>query len=422
MARKPNLNLSIFSENKNTSDIPDIRSTVLETVNRLDNAESASVDEPRTLKRINIKRLRSSRLNDYPIEKIEELENLLLSYGLLESLSVNYKEEEDVYEIESGDRRFHALKNIFSRYESGNDIDPQYEELRELYEKNLRNLYVSGIPCMVENRDLDDSSVRSRIIIHNETSRPFDPLRTAKNLSELAQYYKEENRSLPRSARSNVNERIARELNGRYSVREIIRLKNFDKLIEPLKNAAIENNISIIELSKYHTLSVQEQEVLVHYIEGCEKSGKGVLELPGIEELRSTINETYTEIENENVPPFAPSPSAVIKTAGEEEGDTKSEGLTESKEQKALSSDNRLDALKTNAAQKIMESTSKKSNKIIKTVNSIKKQSSSLENAIRTYLQESDGDTEINMEILMDDINELVEQLNLIKNTLKPES
>lgn len=414
MARKPNLNLSIFSENKNTNDIPDIRSTVLETVNRLDNAEAASVNEPRTMKRINIKRLRSSSLNDYPIEKIGELENLLLSYGLLESLSVNYKEEEDVYEIESGDRRFHALKNIFSRYESGNDIDPQYEGLRELYEKNLRNLYVNGIPCMIENRDLDDASVRSRIIIHNETSRPFDPLRTAKNLSELAQYYKEENRSLPRSARSNVNERIARELNGRYSVREIIRLKNFDKLIEPLKNAAIENNISIIELSKYHTLTVQEQEVLVHYIEGCDKSGKGVIELPSIEELQNTVNETYLEIEKGSDPPLTPSP--------EEGGDAKPKGTAESQEPKTASSDNRLDALKTNAAQKIMESTSKKSNKIQKTVHSIKKQSGLLENAIRTYLQEPDGDTEINMESLMDDINELVEKLNLIKNTLKPES
>lgn len=48
---------------------------------------------------------------------------------------------------------------------------------------------------MVEKGDTDRDSVRARIIVHNESVRPFDALRTAEKINELAEIYTRQNKT-----------------------------------------------------------------------------------------------------------------------------------------------------------------------------------------------------------------------------------
>lgn len=405
-AKKPKLALNLDQITSGVS--------LTSTINSLDSSKNVSSDstraekEIRSYKRIHIDKLKSSSLNDYPIEDIEQLEYLLLLHGLLEPISVSYIEEEDRYEIESGDRRYHALSNLFNRFEnSEGDIDPAQ---MALYKKNLHSLYVDGIYCMQENGPQDTDNKRARIIIHNETARQFDPIRTSSKLAELADIYTRQNKALPATERFNVNERIAQELKGRYTVRHIIRLKNFDSLIDELKNVVVKHNMNIAEISSYHKLSPEEQLVLVEYIENCYSTGRQA-ELPTVEDIRNIITTTSAELSS---------------AQGEQES---SEILSDSifnpdDTEPAINnpeiSSNSLDELKTRAVKKIIEQKDKKEVKIKSAVDTLHKKSEQLEKILLSAITESSDsqNLEINIEEVVSDIEKIVEKLNSIKETL----
>lgn len=402
MGAKPKLELDI---DKITSGLS-IEKTMKKIEIPEDSSNSASSADIREFKRIFYKKLKSSPLNDYPIENIEEMEKLLLSYGLLEPFSVSYVEDEDVYEIESGDRRYHSLLNLFQRYEKEdiNSEDPFYI----LYMKNVHTLYLNGIYCMVENGPKDDDSKRSRIIIHNETNRPFDPIRTSSKLAELSEIYSRQNKALPFSERVNVNEKICQNLNGRYGVRQIIRYKNFDSLIDELKNVVVKYNMNISEISKYHNLTSEEQEVLAQYIEECYSAGRPV-ELPTMETIKDIVAATHNEIQDK----FSATDNDKDEIPSEVD-----EVLFEEVNQDSVSDDMAsIQDLRSQAAKKIMEGKSKKEIKIKEAVNTLQKKSQNLEKVIISYIEESD-EPQINVADVVSCIDEIVEKLNSIKSTL----
>ena len=380
--RKFNIDL-----NKITSGI-DLKDTVK---NLTESEKTSEIDRQklRTYKEISFQKLKSSPLNDYPIIAVEEMENLILAYGLLEPLNVIYVEEEDTYEIESGDRRFHALQNLYQKYEKEN-----LETDRELYESNVHLLFVKGIPCMVENSSSSEDDRRARIIIHNESNRPFDPIRTSARLAELATIYTKQNSDLPpNSKKINVNERIAQELNGRYSVRQIIRYKNFDALADDLKDVAVKYELNLSAISNYHTLNAFEQSVLAKYIDECYSAGKRI-DLPTIAEIKDIVNDTM-------------SPST--------EQESSSDTMSLDKEQES-SSDTDLNFLKNRAAKKILEHKGKKENRVKDTLADLLKKTSILEKTIVTLkgIEASDPD----LDDIISDIDEITGRLEAIKTSI----
>lgn len=412
MEKKPRLKLDM---NKLTSGL-----SIQDTMKGIeDSAPQKTADDLRIFKKIHYKKLKSSPLNDYPMENLEEMEHLLLSYGLLEPLSVNYIEDEDMYEIESGDRRFHSLLHLFECYETENAADSR---MKELYDKNVHTLYENGIYCIVENGPMDTDSKRSRIIIHNETSRPFDPIRTSSRLAELSEIYSRQNQELPASERVNVNQRISQELNGRYGIRQIIRYKNFDSLTDELKKAAVKYNMSISQISTYHNLTEEEQSVLAQYIEEYAPLGK-LKELPAPEDIKSITAETHKEIESEMANKDISLPSdALAPIENCQPPCENTEACPDTCCPSSADNSDSLQDLKIRAAKKIIENKDKKETKIKNTINGLQKKSEQFEKAVLSYitdLPESEPDTsQLDKGQVIDSIELIVEKLNSIKETL----
>ena len=161
MSTKPRMNLNMLGNELKDSAKQSLQGLGSLNPSQERNRTSIPDTAPRTFKRISYQKIKSSELNDYPIDNIEEMEQLLLQYGLLNPLNVNYIEDNDIYELESGDRRLHALQNLFQRYENIDGVEDTVEY--KLYYKNIHPLYVNGIDCMVEKGDTDRDSVRARI-------------------------------------------------------------------------------------------------------------------------------------------------------------------------------------------------------------------------------------------------------------------
>lgn len=349
---------------------------VTNTLSKIDNPQKQEISEPRTFKRISYKKLKPSPLNDYPIDDIEEMESLLLNYGLLQNFSVHYDEESDIYEIESGERRYTAMGHLFKKYENCEESIKKTHEY-QLYQQNLHGLYIQGIPCNVETLGKDNDSVKARIIIHNETDRPYDPIRTAAKIRELSDIYTRKNMQLPKSERFNVNQRIAAELNGKYSERQIIRYKNFDDLTPELKNEIINNDLPISEASKLHSLTEDEQHILTESLRKGHDEGIAIT-LPTAEEVRESIREA------------------------EEESSYNFEDTGKSK----------LEQVKNEAAQKILTSKNKRENRIKDTVQILKKKTEQLLKDIDAY--KSQNGKSPDYEELENDIHIIISNLSKI--------
>ena len=105
------------------------------------------------LKNIPITNLQRSEFNDFEIENIGDLKTSILSMGLLTPLSVIGPNENGMYSILSGERRFTALKEINS------DNEDIYSE----------------VPCMVlDDNELPDVLQKLVIEVSNVETRVFN--------------------------------------------------------------------------------------------------------------------------------------------------------------------------------------------------------------------------------------------------------
>ena len=406
---KPKMSLNLDGLNHDSG----MKSSVVQTIQNMEQkGKTSTTPEPRTYKRIPYKKIYSSKLNDYPIENISELEGLLLMHGLLEPFSVNYDDDIDMYELESGDRRFHALQNLFKKYENSNEDSPEMD----CYMQNIHCLYIEGIYCMVEKGSRDRDFVRERIIVHNETNRPFDAMRTSSKISELAEIYTKRNQMLPPHERFNVNEKIAESLKNRYTVRQIIRYKNFDKLIDELKNVIIKYDMSVSEISTYHSLTEEEQQVLAKYIDLYHEDGKKLI-LPSMEEIRSSISSTVEEISF-----LEPDPESLIASVvDDKEPEQNTRFEIEEPDSSKIPGTQNLEDLKAMAAKRIKEEKGKKDRKISDTMSSIQKKSLQLEKALYAFIDEADENQDMDFEQLIKDLDSTIQTLNSIKSSLKQE-
>lgn len=398
MSTKPRMNLNMLGNELKDSAKQSLQGLGSLNLSQEGNRTSVPDTAPRTFKRISYQKIKSSELNDYPIDNIEEMEQLLLQYGLLNPLNVNYIEDNDIYELESGDRRLHALQNLFQRYENIDGVEDTVEY--KLYCKNIHPLYVNGIDCMVEKGDTDRDSVRARIIVHNESVRPFDALRTAEKINELAEIYTRQNKNLPKEQRFNVNQRIADDLKGKYTVRQIIRYKNFDSLIDELKEVVINHGMSISEISTYHTLAPDEQSLLAHYIKQYHIPGEK-LTLPSIDEIRNMVDWT-TESNSSSESP------SDIHANNESKEETTSDLPVENED---------FEELKKKAAKKLKENKDKKNDKIQSTALAIQKKTKQLERDFYNYLTDSEQ-IELDLSTFIKDLETSIETLSNLKESV----
>ena len=287
---------------------------------------------------------------------------------------------------------------------------------------------------MVEHGERDRDSVRARIIIHNESTRPFDAMRTASKLNELFQIYTKQNNALPKSERVNVNQKIAEELKGKYTVRQIIRYKNFDKLTEELKNVIIKHNMNIAEISTYHTLTEKEQSILATYIENCASQGQKI-KLPSIEELRNILAEISFEYEQDNstseITEMEQENHSVIdnnitKNIDEIEPNIALEDnqLVSTLEDNIPSEEN-LATLKNKATEKLKEKQTKNHNKINDTISVLQKKSTQLEKVVFSHINtpnDTKEQSQLDLNFVLTGIDSIMQTLNSIKATLQSQS
>lgn len=296
-----------------------------------------------------------------------------------------------------------GLQNLFQRYENIDGVEDTVEY--KLYCKNIHSLYVNGIDCMVEKGDTDRDSVRARIIVHNESVRPFDALRTAEKINELAEIYTRQNKNLPKEQRFNVNQRIADDLKGKYTVRQIIRYKNFDSLIDELKEVVINHGMSISEISTYHTLTVDEQALLAHYIKQYHIPGEK-LTLPSIDEIRNMVDWT-TESNNSSE-----ESSSDIQPDNDNTGSIKEETTSD------FPTENEdFEELKKKAAKKLKENEDKKNDKIQSTALAIQKKTKQLERDFYNYLTDSEQ-IELDLSTFIKELETSIETLSNLKESV----
>lgn len=262
MAKKGKLDLSRVSSalQNQTKETKNVK---LEETEKIEEKENIPKTDASNLFRvINIprKKIHRSEKNDWAITQIEKLEWSLLHFGLLEALSVHYDPDMDMYEIESGERRFTALNNLIDRF---SDHIPDNSEEYIYYKRNIEQYALNGIPCKIEE-DSDPIAAEIRLNIANIEKRPDDPLFLAKKVNDLAKLYAKLNAMLPEEERFSINEKIAEDLG--IGKRQVIRNKQFGGLEQDLQDALAET-AGINEGSRYHILSPEAQKKLAKDIQ-----------------------------------------------------------------------------------------------------------------------------------------------------------
>lgn len=204
--------------------------------------------------------------NDYPMESIEELADLILDVGLIHNIEVVYNLEKDEYMIDSGERRTRAIDCLIEKYK---DFEDKEDERYQKYLKNIKP-FEQGYPCNVkiqtDNETLDEINSEIRLIVANEEVREKDPIRTRKHITRLNELFSKRNSlAKTKEERINVNKTIGQTLN--ISDRQVKNYKAIDKLIPELLAKFEEKQINLSDGANYAQLSEEDQRQILKLIE-----------------------------------------------------------------------------------------------------------------------------------------------------------
>jgi ParB-like nuclease domain. len=274
-----------------------------------ENREKEKQIIPFNFKVIPIEKLELHTDNDFPQEGIERLGNSILENGLLHNLEVAYDEERDKYILESGERRYRAIKWLIDKFEVYEDKD---NEQYNLYKENVQGFRL-GLPANVKRdyeagNELTEINSELRLIAANVEARD-DKSSRLRNIQKQIKLLERKNELLKPNEKINVAKIIAEE--NKISERQVIKYKNVINLIPELQNALKEGNITLNEGSNYARLSEEEQYELFKLIEEGKKLSekevnewkKQVAETKKLvaerEQKIETINEEKTHLEVE---------------------------------------------------------------------------------------------------------------------------
>lgn len=236
--------------------------------------------------------------NDYPQEDIESLADKILHMGLIHNLETFYLLDEDIYIIDSGERRCHAIDMLIEKYKDSKDTDsPDYED----YVKNVK-MFENGYPCKVKhsigNEELDELDLKIRHYVANEEVRnkDKDPVKTAERIRELNKLYALRNQMTGGEKVKNINKKIAEDMG--ISDRQVKNYKALDKLIPELQELFKEKKLNLTDGSNYAQLTVDEQKQLYNLIENGEDKKQIKKLYENIQSLKKDMADKENEIEN----------------------------------------------------------------------------------------------------------------------------
>lgn len=235
------------------------------------------------IKYIQRSKIRANKKNRYPHEKLDNMKESILQYGLQQNLTVIYLEDEDIYVLEAGHTRTRALDELISDFENYEEDD----ERLALYRKNVEEYKLKGYPCKVSailsdgiRYDFDNETDLSeipdevidseiRLIITNEISRNRTPATIAENVERLQKLYQRKNQGKKRSDKINVANVIAQNLD--LTERQVLKYSSLQNLIPELREEFEKNNITLTDSSNYAKLTEEEQRSILLMLQAGQK-------------------------------------------------------------------------------------------------------------------------------------------------------
>lgn len=285
LIKKETQELPVVSSNE--SNLPD--NDLQEIVERLNEKKN---NVPFNLKIIPRSRIVFNDMNDYEQVDIEKLAEGILHFGLIHNLEGYYDEENDVYVIESGERRTRAIDYLLDKFRDYEDVESQ--EYKDFLE-NVKG-FEAGYPINVKKYkyaekedmselDLIDSEIR--LMDANELVRPNNPQDKYKRVSRRAELIERRNALLPYKERVNVNKEVGAMLG--MTERQVQKYKGIDNLIPELRDEFLRNNITLAEGANYSTLNEEEQQTILALIqEGKKVSTEDIKKLKEEKEAAQT--------------------------------------------------------------------------------------------------------------------------------------
>lgn len=246
--------------------------------------------------------------NDFPMETIEQRAADILEAGLIHNLEALYDEEQDLYIIESGEKRTRAIDLLIERFRNydGETDNPDYIN----YLKHVKQFEVEGYPVNVKYYDpmeygLEEGSeeaeelrsIESKIRVNraNLDVQALEPAFIRKKIEENSALYVRRNSLLKKENRVNVNKAIAEEMN--ISERQVTKYKAISRLIPELQQLFDERGITVNEGAKYAMLDETEQRQILELIEsGADKKEVGVLQ-EKLSQMQREIDANRKEVE-----------------------------------------------------------------------------------------------------------------------------
>lgn len=239
--------------------------------------------------------------NDFPMEQIEERAESILEFGLIHNLEALYDEEQDVYIIESGEKRTRAIDLLIAKYgEYTGDLNAvDYRN----YLKNVKQFEVEGYPVNVKyfdptEYDLEEGTetadelknIDSKIRVNraNIDVLTLDPVLIRQKIAENAELYNRRNALVKREDRINVNKTIAEELN--ISERQVQKYKAISTLIPELQEIFDKKGITINEGASFANLDEADQRRLLALLVGGEDKSE-------VKALYERLNNQQKEID-----------------------------------------------------------------------------------------------------------------------------
>lgn len=247
---------------------------------------------PFNLKMIPRNRIIFNEKNDYEQVDIEKLAEAILHFGLIHSMEGYYDEEQDLYVIESGERRTRAIDYLLNKFSDYKDKqDPDYKD----FLVNIKG-FESGYPINVKKKRfegegtlsrLDEIDSEIRLMDANEEIRPSNPQDKFKRITRRAKLIEERNNLLPYKERLNINKEVGNKLG--ISERQVQKYKSLNELIPELQDEFFQNNITLSEGANFALLTETEQRDILKLIqEGKKVSAEDVRQLKREKEMAET--------------------------------------------------------------------------------------------------------------------------------------
>lgn len=253
-------------------------------VEKLINMDHNTDQKDRTfeIKYIQRSKIRANKKNRYPQEKLDNMKESILQYGLQQNLTVIYLEDEDIYVLEAGHTRTRALDELISDFENYEKDD----ERLALYRKNVEEYKLKGYPCKVSvlsdgirydfDNDTDLSEIPDevidseiRLIITNEISRNRTPATIAENVERLQKLYQRKNQGKKHSDKINIHKAIGNDLG--ITTRQATKYMSLSNLIPELREEFEKNNITLTDSSNYAKLTEDEQRSILLMLQTGQK-------------------------------------------------------------------------------------------------------------------------------------------------------